>query len=223
MENRFRAAVFDFDGVVADTEAIHFRSFRDLLRPFGIEVDENRYYYEYSGVGARKIMEIEIRGNADTAGFSGDEIRGLVEKRRELFVKYALESDLKPTEGLVSFLHKLHKMGIFTAIASGSRKSVIIPLLEKMGLENEFCAIVGGEEVANKKPHPETFFKAAELLGVKPEECVAFEDSNSGVESAMAAGMRVFAIKSRATGSLKHDVPIINNFKEFPISVLKGI
>lgn len=213
-----KAVIFDFDGVITRTEPLHLSSFRETVASLKIKIDKNRWYQEFTGIGGRRIMEILFRENNVT-----EDVEVWTDKRRKLFMSKLGSYPIYATKGIRRFLKILHSRKIYTAIASGSRRTMIEPILSKLNMKNDFCVIVGAEDTKKKKPDPEPFLKAAELLKVSPKDCLAVEDSPNGITSALAAKMKVICVKSPTKQVLKFNVPIINNFNEFPISVLDGI
>lgn len=215
--NLIKAAIFDFDGVIARTEPLHYRSFNETVGLLGLSVPKERWP-TFMGRGAHFIMETIFQENR-----IDEDIEKWVTKRRYLFLKYALEKPLFAVRGLRQFLRRLHHQNIYTGIASGSRREVIVPILQRLKLRNEFSVIIGAEDFTHKKPDPEPFLKAAIGLRTNPVHCLAFEDSESGIQSALAAKMRTWCVatspKSREVG-LKYKVPIIKDYSEFPISTL---
>ncbi|MFA6530882.1 MAG: HAD family phosphatase [Candidatus Micrarchaeia archaeon] len=217
MVGSVHAVIFDFDGVISRTEPLHYRSFNETVSKLGIHLPRKRWL-SFTGRGAHYIMETVFRENG-----INEDIDEWVFRRRKLFLHYALTKPLFAVRGLRQFLPKLHKMNIYTGIASGSKREVVVPILNRLGLRNEFCAIIGSEDFRNKKPHPEAFLTAAEALGIRPENCLVFEDSESGIKAAILAGMRTYCVATAANAKelgLKYNVPLIKDYTKFPISVL---
>jgi HAD superfamily hydrolase (TIGR01509 family) len=178
-----KAILFDFDGVIVDSEKIHMQTFMEIL---SLDVPENRWYNEFAGTGSRKIFvklleENSMNGNLDE----------LVEKRRELFNQYL--DRLEATPGLKEFLQLAKQKQIKTAIVSGGHRGYIEALIDMLGLKFDF--IVTADDIPYRKPDPRPFLIAAEKLGVKPEECLVIEDSYSGCQAARSAGMKLAWMK----------------------------
>ncbi len=213
-----KAVIFDFDGVVVDSEPLHFRTFSETLAPLGIRIGMDRWYRDFAGTGSTNIIRRLLQENNVNA-----DVDGLVQRRKELFSEYAKKGALRLSPGLREFLPKIRKKGIKTAIASGGHRQNIEEVLGGFGLRGEFDAIVGGEEARKMKPDPEIFLRAAEKLGLKPEECVAVEDSPAGAEAVRRAGMALVCFDSPARETLKTScTKIITSFSEFPLELLDG-
>jgi beta-phosphoglucomutase len=213
-----KAVVFDFDGVIVRSEPLHYRTFCEALAPLGIRIEKGRWYRDFAGTGSHNIISRLLRENGVEA-----DLEALVRQRKELFARRVDEGGLRPNPGLRAFLRRIRARGIRTAIASGGHRDNIRHILSKIGLDNHFDAIVGGEEAENRKPHPEIFLLAAKRLGLAPQDCVAVEDSIPGSEAAAAAGMALVCFRSPASISLKnHCAKIIDSFSEFPLKLLDG-
>ncbi len=198
---QFRAVIFDFDGTVVQSEGIHFRLFRKTLAKTGVKLTRKKYYTELIGTGTASIIAKSV---AD-AGKECD-INALAEQKLSAYRAYVFRNSLRTTPGLRTFLKRLKKKGIKTAIASSGNKETMSELLTRLNLDAWFCVLVGSQDVKNRKPDPEVFLKAAERLGVKPEECIVIEDAPLGIEAGRRAGMRVIQLESKL-------IPKVNGFE----------
>lgn len=187
------AFLFDFDGVIADSEPLHLETFREILAPLGIKISEERWYREFVGIGSPRIMKILL---GEVGIEDEDIIKSYVEKRRDLFQKRITENKLQPKKGVRKFLEETKKLDIKTAVVSGSHKNNISMALTILKLDVYFDIIIGREDYTKNKPDPECYLMAAKKLKVKPEECVAFEDSIAGCLAAQNAGIKIIAIEA---------------------------
>jgi beta-phosphoglucomutase len=189
-----RAALFDFDGVLVDSEPVHFRAMRDSLLAEGVRIELDEYAGLYMGYDDRE----SIRRALEHHGVGGpQELLGrLAVRKAELYGRFLVEIPFLPgAQALVRGLAERIPVGI----ASGARRSEIESILQAAGLRDAFGAIVGAEDVRHGKPHPEPYLTAMALLaprapGLRAEQCVVFEDSTAGVAAARAAGMKVVAV-----------------------------
>ena len=184
------AVIFDFDGVLADTERLHLRAIQDALAAHGRTLDEEVYFERYLGYGDRDVFVALARESAwrlDAAGLDALMTLKAERYRHHLAAGQALYAT---AAGCVRSLADRFPL----AIASGSLRGEIREILAVAGLLDAFRAVVGADDVAAGKPAPEPYLKAAELLGVDPSAAVAIEDSRWGLESARAAGMRTIAV-----------------------------
>ena len=193
-----KAVIFDHDGVIADTEPIHFKADNIVLSMFGygIGASENE---SLVGISTKKSWEI-FREMFKIP----EEVDYLVQEKTRVAVEILGKEGIKPNEGLLQLLEKLKSSGYSLAIASGQYRKVIDAVLTKLKIASYFSVIVSGEETAKGKPSPELFLTAAKRLNMNPEECAVIEDSESGVLAAKAAGMLCVALKMPSTAS--HDI-----------------
>ena len=185
-----RAIIFDFDGVLADTERLHLRAIQDALAAHGRRLDERAYFDRYLGFGDRDLF-VELARDQAWAG-EASAIDALVSLKADRYRHHLASGDaLYPrARACVTGLSARFPL----AIASGSLRGEIEYILDAAGLRRAFGAIVGADDVTNGKPAPDPYTKAAALLGVEPSAAVAIEDSRWGIDSAHAAGMRAIAV-----------------------------
>jgi len=191
-----RAVVFDFDGVIADSEPLHFAAFRDVLEQEGIAFSEPQYYASYLGyddVGVFRAVAGDRQVN-----WSAEAIAALVERKAaRLEAIEHKQSTLFP--GAMAAIERL--AAVFPlAIASGALKAEILRVLNRAELTKYFQAIVAAEDSPASKPAPDPYLRAVTLLSavmgepLAGAECVAIEDSRWGLESARAAGLHTIGI-----------------------------
>jgi HAD superfamily hydrolase (TIGR01509 family) len=182
--------LFDFDGVLADTEPVHYDCWRQILHPFGIELDWGFYARECIGVSDRFMIERLAGARIPPVPF--EEIWRESE-RKQLMFRARLEAEppfLPETVSFVRTLSSVYKLGV----VSSSGRQEVEPPIERIGIRHCFQAFVCGREVLNLKPAPDPYLRAAELLGASNPLVV--EDSDAGVASARAAGFDVLRVSS---------------------------
>jgi HAD superfamily hydrolase (TIGR01509 family) len=194
-----RAIVFDFDGVIADSEPLHFRAFQGVLAEEGVDLTERAYYDRYLG--------FDDRGVFATVGFergrswSADDVNGLV--ARKAVRLEAIERDVSVIFPGAADAIRRAASAMPIAIASGALGPEIRRILDHADLTRYFSAIVAAEDTPASKPAPDPYRKAVGLLAatmndasLRASECVAIEDSRWGLESARAAGLRTVGVTS---------------------------
>ncbi|MFH0738197.1 MAG: HAD family phosphatase [Candidatus Micrarchaeota archaeon] len=201
-----KGVLFDFDGVIVRSEPLHRETFLELLSPYGITVSEERWYREFAGTGSRHIFEVLIRENG-----LGLDVGGLVERRKRIYEERVRSGRLEEMPGIKGFLGALKSRGIKTAIVSGSHRTNVQAALDTLGI-GPFELIVSGDDVLERKPDPGPFLHAAKSLGIKPAECLAFEDSVSGCVAVRRAGMRLIIVDSPATRHAGRSDLVIKDF-----------
>jgi len=185
----YDAILFDFDGVLADTEPLHFRCWREILNPYGIHLDWSTYAKTCIGITDR-LMLAQFCDRATPPV----ELQTLVDqypRKRELF-RELISRELPFFAGCGEFLDSLN--GYPLAVVSSSGRLEIEPALERAGLLNRFDTLVCGGDVRNHKPAPDPYLLAASRLN--SQRPLVIEDSAAGVESARAAGFDVLRVKS---------------------------
>lgn len=190
-----RAIVFDFDGVIANTEPLHFRAYRDVLDEIGIGLAETDYYARYLGyddIGAFRAIAADA-GRALTA----DEIGALVARKALRLEEIERDSPVL-FDGAAEAVRRM-AASFPIAIASGALRAEIVRVLEATRLAPLFAAVVAAEDTPLSKPAPDPYRRAIDLLrrevsDLAPAECVAIEDSRWGLESARAAGLKTLAV-----------------------------
>jgi len=184
----FEAAIFDWDGTLADTRHPIVVSFHQALKEIGLDVS-TEYIERRIGIGASDTFRDILRSQNQVV----DEqlVKQLVARKSEIQVELANEVQLFPgaTELLASLQEKLH-----VALASMNNRIVIGHLLKVKGVADYFEVVMTGDRVSRSKPDPEIFLKTAEALGIFPQRCVVFEDSIFGVKAAKSAGMYCIAV-----------------------------
>jgi len=190
-----KAVIFDMDGVLINSEPLHFSVDKKVLGRFGIDVDDN-FLSRYAGV-ANPEMYADIKKKM---GLS-QSIDELLEFRLKLSLEALDESEMDAISGVRELLQDLASHNVSIAIASSSPMEFIEAVIRKLRLEQYFRIIVSGEELERSKPAPDIFIRAASLLGVELNECVVIEDSAAGVEAAFAAGIKCVGFLNPGSGN----------------------
>jgi beta-phosphoglucomutase len=187
-----QAVIFDFDGVIADSERVHHRAFLEVLKPAGMHFDFEFYRKTFIGLDDRDTIR---RAYHDKGIELGDaELWELVQRKARFFEAFASQIDL--CEGIEEIL-RAAAARVPIAICSGALRQDIEAVLARVAggeLRGLFRTIVSADELSHSKPDPASYRLAVERLGVNPAFCVAIEDTPAGVDSAQGAGLKVVAI-----------------------------
>ena len=189
----FKALLFDFDGVIADTEPFHWRAWHQVLAPFSPDLDWATYQRQCVGISDSVMLQffsLIARKPVTT-----DEVRSLYPQKRKIFQALATAQPIVD-ERLVKLLAGLE--GLKLAVVTSSNQEEVEPILKQAGLSDVLGTVVYGNNVTHYKPHPEPYQLALARFQVQPSEAVVFEDSASGIRSGLDAGCRVVTVKSSA-------------------------
>ena len=191
------AVIFDFDGVITDSEILHLRAFNHVLAQHNIEITTKDYYKDYLGLTDFDCFEAlvdEGRLKPDAQG-----IKNLVKQKNRVFEEL-VKTEGRIIEGVRDFLDVLKRNDIGMAICSGALLAEIELILKQSRLRPFFEVIVSAEQIKEGKPNPEGFLLALQRLNEEREnpiladECIVIEDSHWGLEAAKAAGMHTIAV-----------------------------
>ncbi|HUR20141.1 MAG TPA: HAD-IA family hydrolase [Vicinamibacterales bacterium] len=193
-QGRVSAVIFDFDGVIADSEGEHLRAFQQTFGERGWELSEADYYGRYLGYSDREVIEMVAREHG--APLPSEELERVIAVKGHAFARIRASrhdghAGLCP--GAADVIRRLGEH-FPLAIASSAFAHEIVEVLEAAELLSCFKVIVGAEDVAESKPSPAPYLEAARRLGIPPEACMAIEDSPWGLESAHRAGLRTIGI-----------------------------
>jgi HAD superfamily hydrolase (TIGR01509 family) len=171
--------IFDFDGVLVNTMELHYKAYSQACREFGVQVEKGKFF-EQAGMTGRE----QIRYFARESGVDVD-VEAVYSRKNELATDWTDRATDIPCN--LELLRILRKNGNKVAVATGSTRRSIVPIMEKFSIEVD--AIVTSEDVARGKPNPDLFLCAAERLGLRPEQCIVIEDSDVGIDAARNAFM----------------------------------
>lgn len=222
-----KAVIFDFDGVITDSEVLHYRTFNQVLAPFGIRITQKNYYKHFLGLSDKDLFTL-----FKDKGMLKTNEKGIAEliKRKNRYFEELAKAEGKIIEGVRDFLGRLKKSKIRIAICSGALLPEIELILDDSKLRSYFETIVSAEMVEKGKPDPEGFLMALGRMNengnsnIVPDECVVIEDSRWGLDAAKAAGMHPVAItNSYEAEDLAMAEKIIGHLDELVIDDLEQL
>lgn len=182
-----KGVVFDMDGVIVDSEPIHFDAWHDAAQIPHYNLEDWKRLYV--GRGVFKIaQEIILRHNLKLT------VDELVRIKVEKFCEIVEEKGVKRFDGIKELLQYIKDKNLPIAVASSSSKVEIHAVLDSLGIESFFETGVSSFEVENPKPAPDVYLKAVEGIGVNPQDAIAIEDTPTGVKSAKSAGLYTIAV-----------------------------
>lgn len=185
---RIKAVIFDMDGVLFDTERLSKQAWCCAGEKCGCLIEES-FLSSLRGGNLEQLKQAFLIEFGDTIDFDS-----FWKEKRRLFLNLLEENGVPVKKGVSELLQYLREQGYKTALATGSGRSQTMWNLQNAGLEDYFETIICGDEVINSKPDPEIFIKAAEKLGLQPEQCLIIEDSLNGIQAAVDGGFRVVMV-----------------------------
>jgi beta-phosphoglucomutase len=191
------AVIFDFDGIIVDTEPLHYKAFQEVLTPLGYGYSWPEYLHRYIGFDDRDAFREVFR----TAGrrLGGKELQQLIDEKADAFQR-AIAAGVEPYPGVVEMVRAIAG-NLPLALCSGALPSDIHPILNQLGITGTFDVIVTAADVTASKPDPESYSQTVARLaatfphlGIIPANCLAIEDTPAGISSAVGAGLRILAV-----------------------------
>ena len=219
------AVIFDFDGVIADTEPLHFTGFRQTLAEIGINLTESDYYANYLGYDDRGCFIAAL--TTHRRPIDPTSLAQLMQRKAHAYLE-SVKNHLVIFPGVREFVREA-AAAYPLAIASGALQHEIEVILEQAGLRKEFLHITGAEDVTRGKPDPQPFLHALTALNrqrqeqvITAESCLVVEDSLPGIRSAKTAGMKVLAVANTHTLQDLHEAhAVASNLSEIRLSELR--
>jgi HAD superfamily hydrolase (TIGR01509 family) len=191
------AVVFDFDGIIVDTEPLHYKAFQEVLAPFGYGYSWDEYLRTYIGFDDRDAFRETFR--VARRDLTPEDLSRLIDKKAEAF-QHAIASGVEPYPGVVELVRSIAG-NMPLALCSGALPSDILPIVKKLGIADAFDVIVTAADVSASKPDPESYALTVRKLSaaypvkaITPAGCLAIEDTPAGIASAAGAGLKVIAV-----------------------------
>jgi beta-phosphoglucomutase len=222
-----KAVILDFDGVIADTEALHLEAFNEVLSQYNIEISDEDYYEKY--LGYSDVDFFNALNDDYKLEWDDSEIDDFVERKGDVFQEY-IERGGSVIKGVPEFIAMLRKHNIPLAICSGATMRDIEGTLSGTNLLSNFQAVVSADDVLSGKPDPQGYMmarkKLVEITGqpISGEECIAVEDSEWGLEAARAASMHTLGVtNSYAVPALGLADKVVDSLGTVTIEMLREI
>lgn len=214
-----KTVIFDMDGVLVDTEPIHFTAYIQHFKELNIDVSDEMYQ-SFMGSSTKNIYKrIKEYFNLTQS------VQELIVRKRELFYKVFNESvTLKLMDGVLDLILELHQNNIQLIVASSSSHENINAVFKKFDLDKYFSHKVSGEDFPESKPNPAIFNKAVELSEHQKSECIVIEDSTNGIKASNSAGIFVIGYKSEESNQNYETADlVISDYKEINFEKIKKL
>lgn len=193
-----QAVIFDFDGVIVDTEPLHYQAFQRILEPRGFGFSWGEYEKTYMGFDDRDAFLEAFKAHGQQ--ISHAELSTLIATKADIFQE-VIRDGVKAYPGVIELIKSLHDSNVPLAICSGALRSDIDPILVTLDIASCFEIIVTADDVSKSKPDPECYRFAFDKLctrwpqsGISADGTVAIEDTPAGITAASQAGLKVIAV-----------------------------
>lgn len=209
---RIKAVLFDMDGVLINTEPLHYRMWKETFAGRGLEIDYDGYK-GCIGTTVAFLMDLILK----EYGRDFREDKELLKEAAAIKERMIQEEGFPEMPGMQEMLQKLYDAGFLLAIASSSPYAIIEAAMEYIGVRHYFTLLNSGESVAHSKPAPDIYLDTAKKLGVAPKECVVLEDSTNGTIAAVSAKMLCVGLDNPDSGvqNLERAKTVIRKLREF--------
>jgi beta-phosphoglucomutase len=220
---KYEAIIFDFDGVIFDSEALHLTAGNHALSDLDIFISVDEYFKKYMGISDVESFPKILKDYGHD--LEKDEVKKIVMKKRARYVELVRSSGLlQSVNGLENFLKQLHLKTTQIAICSGANKKEIEHTLSQINdgrLTPYFKFITSIDDISRGKPSPEGYLLTAKRLNVDPKKCLVFEDTPHGVNAGKTAGMTVIALlTTHPKEKLTQADRIVKDFSELDVTEL---
>jgi beta-phosphoglucomutase family hydrolase len=213
-KGKLEAVIWDMDGVIADTREYHFQAWKEEFAKKGVLYTEE-HFLRFFGQRNDTIIKDALGENT-----SPEELTAINIAKQANFRHRAI-GHIQPLPGAVELIKSLHKHDIKQAIASSATPENIEVITQTLGIKTCFGAIAFGNEVPEGKPSPQIYLLAAKKIGVKPANCIVFEDAIAGVAGAKSAGMKCIAVtNTHPEEKLKQADLVVETLNDVSIDVL---
>lgn len=210
--------IFDWDGVVADSEEAHRKSWKKVAVELRKELPE-QYFEKSFGLKNDRIIPEILQWAKDSI-----EIKRISDRKEKIFRDLIQEEGIKIFPGVLELLKELEKKGIPCVIASSTPRVNIDVVSSFLGLEQYFSGIISAEDVEHGKPAPDVFLRALEGLGCSRQECIIFEDAPAGIKAGLTAGIKVVGIgTTHEISELVGAHFIVESLAQVKLSDIEGI
>jgi len=190
--SRAKGLIFDFDGLLADSERFHFMTYDEVFRRHGHALDQEEYNKYWTSLGHG------VKGEIDRHGLDLDPV-AIRREKMPVFTRYCEDGSIRLFDEAREMIDIFSRMGKRMAIASGTPAGDVRAVLRNAGVDGLFEVVLGSDTILRLKPAPDVFLKTCEALGLSPAECLVFEDAEKGMFAAIDAGIPCVVIRTPPT------------------------
>ncbi len=217
---KFKAVIFDMDGVLINTEPLHYRMWKETFQRRGLEIDYEGYK-DCIGATHDFLMNLILKNYG--RDFRGD--KTIREEAMNIKKQLIAREGFPKMPGVQGMLESLYEAGYLLAIASSSPVSFIELAMDYIGVRQYFYVMNSGDNVAHSKPEPDIYLDTAGRLGIPPSRCIVLEDSENGSIAAAAAGMTCVGLRNPDSGNqnLEKAAVIIDALQQFTPELIESL
>src|SRR5258706_5159434 len=217
---KYSALIFDMDGTLVHNMPTHNQAWHDTLAEAGVQINLNEFNRATTGKKSSEIIRLMLGTQlSDTEVIYWGE-------RKEALYRERFSDYREPLQGLLHLLEQATALALPMAVATASPPANISFILDELNLRQYFKIVVGGADIQHGKPNPEIFLKSAQLLGIEPASCLAFEDALGGIEAARRAGMDAVmnctTIDAQEVAGMSHVLYGVPDFSHLDLPTLLG-
>lgn len=212
-----KAIIFDMDGVIVDSEPLHFELERSLLEELGGKITKEEHKSFVGTTDYHMWSTFKEKFNLKPS------VEEMIEMKKERFIENIYRIEL--VENFQEFMLTLYNEGYPMALASSNNKKAVNAIIKKFDLDRYMELFISGEEVSKRKPDPEIFLTVAEKMKIEPTACLVIEDAYNGVRAAKAAGMKCIGFQNKNSGNQdlsKADL-VVENYNKLDIDILRKL
>jgi HAD superfamily hydrolase (TIGR01509 family) len=217
---KLKSVIFDFDGVIMDSERIHFQVDKVVFDQYGAQITEEEYF-DFAGISEKKTYNHFINKYNMKVTF-----QQLLDLKIKGFISYLSSSrELPVVNGVVELIKNLHNSGILLSIGTSGTRQIADTTLRKLNIHQYFEILVTGSEEPKTKPDPAIFLKILEATNSIPREAIVIEDTYTGIMAAKNAGLKVVGYRNLSSGNqdLSGADMIVNSMHELNLNVLEQL
>ena len=219
-----KLVIFDFDGVIYNSEPLHFKSFNFALKSLKLIITKEVYYETYCAYDDEGFFKNFLKDNE--INYDDEFIRDLIKEKHSFFDEN-FDTETSMYHGSIGLIKELSK-GYILGIGSGARREEIVRVLKREDLLSYFEEIVSSDETSHPKPNPETYILLLERINetyqIIPDECVVIEDTTKGVDAAKDAGMKCIGITNSVDKKFLNNADkVVDDYSEITIESIKNI
>lgn len=213
-----KGIIYDMDDLLVDSHRLHVKSVEAVVKKYGFSINDVPQWLWEESMGKRLI---DFLRDLIKVLDLNESVETLNHRRSEVFLRL-VEKELQPLPGALESLQLLSSNNFRIGLASSGTKKYLDMVMDKFNIRKYFRVVVSGDGVEWGKPHPEVYLTASRKLGLKPRECLVFEDATHGITSAKEAGCKTIGVKNPNTPAqdLSEAEIVLNSLKDFTIDMV---